>query len=149
MDTHSEPKAFKINWHTQICVDVWSGLTQALDLSHSIRWCSAGLVGDQGQLPEVLTPATAGDLHLRIILLVHLRLGERGGVRAGYRKRRGEDRLGLILFTMILIVFCLFKWLVTDFKIHKIFYHGTRATECQGSPNMLFTKQQAMSVAES
>lgn len=28
------------------------------------------------------------DLHLRIILLVHLRLGERGGVRAGYRKKK-------------------------------------------------------------
>lgn len=50
------------------------GLTQTLDVSHSVGWGGPGLVGDQSQFPEVLTSATACYLHLRIVCVVGLRL---------------------------------------------------------------------------
>lgn len=47
-------------------------LTQTLDIAHRVGWGSPGLVGDQGQLPKVMTPATACYLHLRIVCMVRL-----------------------------------------------------------------------------
>lgn len=49
-------------------------LTQTLDPPHSVDRGSPGLVGDQGQLAEILPPVTACDLHLRVVLLVCLSL---------------------------------------------------------------------------